>query len=105
MNTTESTKDIIHIGKIQDIIHIGKIHHVLVTALAEYAEKEESNDDNIAAHNFAAVITLAYQINKDFAKGKLSDAVAMAEPIAILIDTMRSHFEKPEQAPAEQAVS
>jgi len=91
----------------KDINHIGKIHHALVTALAEYAEKEESNDDNIAAHTFAAVITLAYQINKDFAKGELSDAVAITEPIAIIIDTAmrRSQFEKPEQAPAEQAVS
>lgn len=90
---------------VQDIEGIGKIHHALVTALAEYAEKEESNNEHIAAQTFAAVITLAYQINKDFAKGTLSEAVAMTEPIAELIDcAIRYSFDQ-KQSPSEQAVS
>ena len=91
--------------KTQDIKNIGKIHHVLVTALAEYAKKEESDDGNIAANTFAAVITLAYQINKDFAKGTLSEAVAMTEPIAELIDCAMRYAVEQEQSPSEQAVS
>lgn len=70
----------------QDVKNIIKIHHVIMMALAEYTEKEEGNDENIAAHTFAAIITVAFQINKDFAKGTLSEGVAIAEPIAVLID-------------------
>lgn len=87
-----------------DILKISRIHHALVNALATYAEKEESNDQNIAAHTFAAVIVLAYQINKDFAKCTLSDAVAMTEPIAVLIDEA-IRYSNQEQSPSEQAVS
>jgi len=90
----------------QDIKHIIKIHHAIVLALASYAEKEEGSDENIAAHTFAAIITLAYQINKDFAKGTLSEGVAITEPIAVLIDAAIKYSASEQQtSPSEQAVS
>jgi len=93
------------IEQTNDVLKIGRIHHALVNALAEYAEKNENNDKHIAAHTFAAIITLAYQLNKDFAKGTLSEAVAMTEPIAILIDEAIKFAGNREQSPSEQAVS
>lgn len=77
------------------------IHSVLVQALGEYAREAQDNDDNIAAHSFAAIILLGYQINRDFAKGNFSDAIKIAEPMAVLLDQML----RPEQSPSEQAVS
>lgn len=91
---------------IEDAKQIIRIHHAIVMAIAEFTEKDKGENEHIAAHTFAAIITLAYQINKDFAKGTLSEGVAIAEPIAVLIDSaIKNSANAPQTSPSEQAVS
>lgn len=80
------------------IKNIGEIHHVLVNALNESFKKEEFHDENIAQNTFAAIITLAYQINRDFAKGTLSESIAITEPIAQIVDSFMRLAAEQEQA-------
>lgn len=76
----------------------------LVKAVSKLVENDENEDENIAAHTFAAIILFAYQVNRDFAKGTLSEAVAMTEPIAVIMDEAIRQSLK-DQPSSEQAVS